>query len=281
MSLLFLARRFVAGETFEDVVPVVRRLNERGLHATVNMLGEHVKDRAAAVRAAREYLTVLDHIQRTGVDSNLSIKPTQMGLEISDEFCYQTLLPVVARAAEYGIFVRLDMEGSAYTQRTLDLFFRLYEHYRNVGVVIQAYLYRSERDIDELNRVRARVRLCKGAYKEPARIAYQKMDEIRKNFLKLAEKLLLHGHYPALATHDDRLIEPIKRMVAEKGIGRDQFEFQMLYGLRPEAQERMAQEGYHLRVYVPYGPHWLPYFYRRLRERKENVWFVLKALFKG
>ncbi|RMG48858.1 MAG: proline dehydrogenase [Acidobacteria bacterium] len=281
MSLLFLARRFVAGETFEDVIPVVRQLNRKGLHATVNMLGEHVREREAAARAAEEYLAVLDHIRRTGIDSNLSIKPTQMGLEIGDDFCYETLRPVVARAAEYGIFVRLDMEGSAYTQRTLDLFFKLYERYRNVGVVIQAYLYRSERDIDELNRVGARVRLCKGAYKEPARIAYQRMDEIRKNFLKLAERLLAHGHYPGIATHDDLLIEPIKRMAAERGIGRDQFEFQMLYGLRPETQERMAREGYHLRVYVPYGPHWLPYFYRRLRERKENIWFVLKTLFRG
>jgi len=280
MSLFFLAKRFVAGEEFEAAIPAIRRLNEKGIHVTVNRLGEHVKDQTAAKRAKQEYLAVLDHIKRARVDSNVSIKPTQIGMDIGDDFCYQTIAPVVAKAADYGNFIRLDMEGSPYTQRTLDLFYRLYENYQNVGVVLQAYLYRSVTDAEALNRVTARVRLCKGAYKEPASIAYQKMDDIRRAYLQLAKSLITDGHYPGIATHDDLLIEAVKRFVADQSISHDRFEFQMLYGIRPEAQEQLVQQGYHMRVYVPYGPEWLPYFYRRLRERKENVWFVLKNLFK-
>lgn len=280
MSLLFLAKRFVAGEEFEAAIPIIQQLNDKSIHVTVNRLGEHVKDPAVAEYNQQEYLEVLDRIHRERLDANVSIKPTQMGMDLGDDFCYRMIAPVVERAASYGNFIRLDMEGSPYTQRTLDLFFRLYEDYPNVGVVIQAYLYRSPQDIATLNRVGARVRLCKGAYKEPASIAYQKMDDIRSAYLRLAELLITQGHYPGIATHDDLLIDAVKRFVAEQGINRDRFEFQMLYGLRPEAQERLVQQGYHLRVYVPYGPEWLPYFYRRLRERKENIWFVVKNLFK-
>jgi proline dehydrogenase len=280
MSLLFLAKRFVAGEEFEAAIPAIRRLNEKGIHVTVNRLGEHVKDKATAERAKHEYLAALDHIKRARVDANVSIKPTQIGLDIGDDFCYHTVAPAVAKAAEYGNFIRLDMEGSPYTQRTLDLFYRLFEDYRNVGIVIQAYLYRSAQDIEALNRVKAPVRLCKGAYKEPADIAYQKMDDIRAVYLKLAQSLITDGHYPGIATHDDGLIDAVKRFVDERKISRNQFEFQMLYGIRPEVQEKLAQQGYNIRVYVPYGPEWLPYFYRRLRERKENVWFVMKNWFR-
>jgi proline dehydrogenase len=280
MSLFFLAKRFVAGEQFEVAIPAIQRLNDKAIHVTVNMLGEHVQDKAAAELAMHEYLAVLDHIKRARLDSNVSIKPTQIGLDVGDNFCYQTIAPVVAKAAEYGNFIRLDMEGSPYTQRTLDLFYRLYEDYQNVGVVIQAYLYRSEQDIEALNRVKARVRLCKGAYKESPSIAYQKMDGIRPAYLKLAQRLIADGNYPGIATHDDILINAVKQFVAEHKIDRDRFEFQMLYGIRAEEQEKLAQQGYNIRVYVPYGPEWLPYFYRRLRERKENVWFVLKNLFK-
>lgn len=280
MSLLFLAKRFVAGEEFEAAIPVIQQLNEKGIHVTVNRLGEHVKDQAVAEHTRQEYLAVLDHIQRERLDANVSVKPTQIGMDVGDDACYRMIAPVVEKAASYGNFIRLDMEGSPYTQRTLDLFFRLYEQWPNVGVVIQAYLYRSQQDIETLNQVKARVRLCKGAYKEPANIAHQKMDDIRSAYLQLAESLITHGNYPGIATHDELLIEAVKRFVAEHGISRDRFEFQMLYGLRPEAQEQLVQQGYHLRVYVPYGPEWMPYFYRRLRERKENVWFVVKNLFK-
>jgi proline dehydrogenase len=280
MSLFFLAKRFVAGEQFETAIPVIKELNDKGLHVTVNMLGEHVHDRSAAGQATREYWSVLEHLERIGADANVSIKPTQMGLDIGDEYCYENLCKVVARATECGNFIRLDMEGSPYTQRTLDLFFKLYKDYTNVGVVIQAYLYRSEKDIEALNQVQARVRLCKGAYKESPHIAIQKMPDIRQNYMKLAERLLTQGRYPGIATHDDILIEGVKRLTADKGITKDRFEFQMLYGMRPETQEQLVQQGYHVRVYVPYGPEWLPYFYRRLRERKENIWFVLRTLFK-
>jgi proline dehydrogenase len=280
MSLLFLAKRFVAGEEFHAVIPVIQRLNGKGLEATVNMLGEHVKDQSEADRAVKEYVAVLDRVRRNGLRTNVSIKPTQMGLDIDQELCYKNVAQVAEKAAECENFIRLDMEGSPYTQRTLDLFFRLFERYQNVGIVIQAYLHRSEEDIDALNQIKARVRLCKGAYKEPPGVAIQQMDDIRKNFLKLAEKLLTNGHYPGIATHDDILIGGVKRLAATQGIGADRFEFQMLYGLRSAAQEKIAQEGYRMRVYVPYGPEWMPYFYRRLRERKENVWFVVKNLFK-
>jgi len=203
-----------------------------------------------------------------------------MGLDISDECCYENMERILAKAEECQNYVRIDMEGSSYTQRTLDLFFKLLQNHKNVGIVIQAYLYRSEQDILRLNEVKARVRLCKGAYKEPRSIAYKRMKDIRKNFLKLAKILLTHGNYPGIATHDDILIEAIKRWTGENGIGKEAFEFQMLYGIRPHTQELLAQQGYNMRVYVPFGTHWFPYFSRRLRERKENVWFVVKNLFK-
>jgi proline dehydrogenase len=280
MSLFFLAKRFVAGEQFEVVIPVIKELNDKGLHVTINMLGEHVHDHSAAEQSTEEYLAVLERLERASADCNVSIKPTQMGLDISDEYCYQNIMKVSARAAECRNFIRLDMEGSPYTQRTLDLFFKLHQEYKDIGVVIQAYLYRSERDIEELNHLQARVRLCKGAYRESPHIAMQTMTDIRQNYMKLAERLLTQGNYPGIATHDDILIESVKRLAGEKGIGKDRFEFQMLYGMRPETQEDIVRQGYNMRVYVPYGPHWLPYFYRRLRERKENIWFVLKTLFK-
>ena len=276
-----LASAFVAGETPDEAMKVVKKLNEKNITGTLDVLGENVTNREEADRAVQAYLDLLDTINEAGVKSHVSLKLTQMGLDIDDEYCYQNMVKIVGKAREYNNFVRIDMEGSDYTQRTLDIFYRLHKEFNDsVGIVIQAYLFRSEKDIEDLNKIKARVRLCKGAYKESPTIAYKKMKDIRKNFIKLAEMLFSNGNYPAIATHDDYLIDWTKNFVKEKGISNDKFEFQMLYGIRTKTQERLAKEGYNIRIYIPFGTHWLPYFYRRLRERKENVWFVVKNLFK-
>ncbi|MCP2521101.1 proline dehydrogenase family protein, partial [SCandidatus Aminicenantes bacterium Aminicenantia_JdfR_composite] len=271
-----LASAFVAGETPDEAMKVVKRLNEKNITGTLDVLGENVTNKEEADRAVQAYLDLLDTINQTRVRSYVSLKLTQMGLDIDDEYCYQNMVKIVEKAKKYNNFVRIDMEGSDYTQKTLDIFYRLHKEFNDsVGIVIQAYLFRSEKDIEDLNKIKARVRLCKGAYKEPPTIAYKKMKDIRKNFIKLAEMLFSNGNYPAIATHDDYLIDWTKNFVKEMGISNDKFEFQMLYGIRTKTQEKLAKEGYNIRIYIPFGTHWLPYFYRRLRERKENVWFVV------
>ncbi len=282
MSLLFrLASRFVAGENMNQAVAAVKRLNARGLTASLDILGENVHDKATAGKAVQGYVDLLGRIQAAQIDSNVSVKLTMTGLDIGDEYCIENASRIIEKARESNNFVRIDMEGSPYTERTLKVFLQLHKQYpSNVGAVIQAYLHRSDRDIDTLNDVGARVRLCKGAYKEPPSVAIQKMSEIRENYKKLTEKLLTKGVYPAIATHDDILINWTKSYIAEKGIGNDKFEFQMLYGIRTATQEAIVRSGHRMRIYVPYGTHWAPYFYRRLRERKENIWFVVTNLFK-
>ncbi len=282
MSLLFrFASRFVAGERGDQAMIAVKKLNAKGLTASLDILGENVHDRATAERAVQGYLDLLDEIHRAQIDSNISVKLTMTGLDIGDDYCFDHVSRICEKAQNSNNFVRIDMEGSNYTERTINLFLRLHKKYANVGAVIQAYLHRSEKDIDALNAVGARVRLCKGAYKEPPAVAIQKMSDIRKNYMKLAEKLLTQGVYPAIATHDDKLIAWTKQFVKERGIANDKYEFQMLFGIRPATQEAIVRDGYRMRVYVPFGTHWAPYFYRRLRERKENVWFVVSNMFKG
>jgi proline dehydrogenase len=275
-----MAKSFVAGETVEDAFKAVKKLNEKGIMATLDVLGESVKNKEDSDKAVASYLDVLDAIPRAGVNSHVSLKLTQMGLDIDDEYCFENMVKILSRAKQYNNFVRFDMEGSPHTQRTLNIFYRVREKFDNVGIVIQAYLHRSEKDIEDLNRAKAKVRLCKGAYKEPKEVAIKKMEIIRENFMTLAKILFERGVYPAIATHDDKLIQATKDYVAEHNISRDSFEFQLLYGIRSKTQQRLAEEGYKVRVYVPFGTHWLPYFYRRLRERKENVFFVIKNLFK-
>lgn len=280
-QILFpLAKRFVSGHTIDEAVAAVRRLNDQGITATLDILGENVTERKTAEAAVSSYLQTLDAIGQSNIRANVSLKLTQMGLDIDRGFCLANLDRICERAAALSCFVRIDMEGSNYTQKTLELFYDLFRKHQNVGVVIQAYLHRSLKDIYELIDVGARVRLCKGAYQEPPGLAFQEMPEIRQNFKQLSEALLLKGDYPAMATHDDELISWVKSFTASHGIGKERFEFQMLYGVRPETQRKLAAEGYNLRVYVPYGTHWLPYFYRRLRERRENVYFVLKNFFR-
>ncbi len=280
LTLFPLARRFVAGTAIEQAIRAVRNLNHDGISSTLDVLGENVKERLAAENAVASYVLTLDWIQQSGVNANVSLKLTQMGLDIDGNFCRANLVRICEKAASHGIFVRIDMEGSRYTEATLAFFHDLFRTYQNVGIVIQAYLRRSQADLERLNAVKARVRLCKGAYREPPELAFQKMSEIRDNFKKLAARLLVQGEYPAVATHDELLISWAKEFVHAHGIWKDRFEFQMLYGVRPKTQRRLVREGYRVRVYVPYGTHWLPYFYRRLRERKENVFFVLRNLFK-
>ena len=280
-ALFFLARRFVAGRSIEDAIPTVRLLNQVGLTATLDVLGEHVQQARAAEKAVERYLKTLDYIYTARLQSNVSLKLTQMGLDIDRDFCYSNLVRICQKAAECKNTVRIDMESSRYTERTLVLFSDLFQIYKNVGIVIQAYLHRSRRDLERLIQLGARVRLCKGAYREPPEVAIQRMSEIRKHYMEMAEMLLLHGNYPAMATHDDLLISWVKDFTKAHQIPREHFEFQMLYGVRAETQRTLAHDGYNMRVYVPFGSHWLPYFYRRLRERKENVYFVLRNFFKG
>lgn len=275
-----MARSFVAGETVDEALKAVKKLNEKRIMATLDVLGEGVTDKETANKAVLAYLDLLDAISRSGVNSNISLKLTQMGLDIDTEFCYQNMVKIVTKAKELGNFVRIDMEGSPHTQRTLDIFYRLRKNFDNVGIVIQAYLYRTEQDLQDINRLKARVRICKGAYKEPKEIAIKKMKDIRANFMKLTDILFKEGVYPAIATHDDMLIKAVKEYAADRTISRDDFEFQFLYGIRNKTQKKLVEEGYRVRTYVPFGTHWLPYFSRRLRERKENIFFVVKNFFK-
>jgi proline dehydrogenase len=280
-QLLFpIAKRFVAGQTIQEAISAVRHLNASCILTTLDVLGENVSDRRAAEAAVAAYLETLDWIQREGLSSNVSLKLTQMGLDIDRDYCLDNVARICERAAAGRNFVRIDMEGSAYTDRTLNLFYDLFQKHQNVGVVIQAYLHRSEQDVRKLIKLGARVRLCKGAYKEPPSLAVQTLAGVRQNFMSLASILLSQGTHSAIATHDDVLISWTKNYIAQHQLPKGRFEFQMLYGVRSETQRQLAAQGYFMRVYVPFGTHWLPYFYRRMRERKENVAFVLENLFR-
>ena len=276
----FLARRFVAGETPESAIAVGRRLKSRGIRSTFDLLGEDVKDGAAARRSARAVEGLLRAIPGD-VERNVSIKLTMMGLDVSEDLCLEMAGGIVEAAAEVSGFVRIDMEGSKHTEATLRVFHRLRKDHDNVGIVLQACLHRTEDDVREAVRRRDRVRLCKGAYREPASIAWQRMDDVRESFRRCARLLLDSGNYPAIATHDEGLVRHALDHARQAGIASSRFELQMLYGLRPRRWDELVRDGYNVRIYVPYGTHWFPYFYRRLRERKENVFFVLRSLLGG
>lgn len=278
--LIWPATRFVAGETKDSAIAVVRQLNARGISGSLDLLGENVTEREAADRAREDYVALLRGIADAGVDSNISIKLTMLGLDIDRSIARDHLVAILDAAHDTDNWVRIDMEGSPYTQNTLDLFFEAFASYPNVGIVIQSMLRRSDDDIDRLIAAGARVRLVKGAYKESESIAYEDKLEVNAAFDRMAERLLDRGEYPAIATHDDERIERAIRYASERGIGRHRFEFQMLYGVRRETQEAMVRRGFNMRVYVPYGEQWFPYFYRRLRERKENVSFVLRNVLR-
>jgi proline dehydrogenase len=279
-ALTFLARRFVAGETAESAVKVGQRLKAKRINATFDLLGEDVLDAEAARRSA-EAVQSLVRLIPPEVDRNISIKLSMMGLDLSESLCLELVAGILTTARAAGGFVRIDMEGSKHTQRTIDAFQRLRKDFDNVGIVLQAYLHRTEEDVKEAVGRGDRVRLCKGAYAEPPAIAWKSMDDIRGSYRRCAHLLLDKGNYPALATHDEGLIQDALGYTRAQGIAPQRFEFQMLYGLRPRRWEELVRDGYNMRIYVPYGTHWFPYFYRRLRERRENILFVLKSLVGG
>lgn len=270
------ASRFVAGETIATATAAVRELNARGITATLDLLGESVHTEAESRAQQAEYLALLDAIHQQRLDANVSVKLTAMGLDIGEPTCVAIMGGILDRAKQYGTFVRLDMEGSAYTERTLRLFEdRLYPAYQgHVGIVLQSYLRRTPADVERAIALQCRVRLCKGAYQEPATVAFPDKADTDRTYVQCMERLLAAGNYPGLATHDEAIIAKAKAFVAAQGIARDRFEFQMLYGVRRDLQERLVQEGYRVRVYVPYGTQWYPYLMRRLAERPANVAFI-------
>lgn len=280
-----LVRRFIAGETLTQALPVVKRLNAKGMRVSLDLLGEYVNNREVADAARDAHVNVVHTLAseraKNGMEANISIKLSMMGQKIDEVYCLDNLRHLLDAARTKDVFIRLDMEGSDTTESTLSLFEKVYPDYPDhVGVVLQAYLKRTERDVERMCDLNACVRICKGAYKEPASIAYQDMNAIRGRFMDYARLLIEHARFPGIATHDDRLIDATKQFVRNREISSDRFEFQMLYGIRSETQERLVREGYGLRIYTPYGTEWGPYFVRRLRERKENVWFVVLNLFR-
>jgi len=279
----FLARRFVAAETVEGTLPVAASLHEKGLHVTLDRLGEYINDPSLAEAARDSYIDLVKTIAASDsrIDGNISIKMSMLGQKIDESFCKDNLHRLLEVAREHDTFVRLDMEGSDVTESTLAIFEHVHSTYpEHVGIVLQAYLKRTKEDIERMCELNARVRLCKGAYREPETLAFGDMSLIRDRFSEYMEILLSRGNYPAIATHDDILIRQTKQYVSANGVSSKGFEFQMLYGIRPSTQTRIVREGYNMRVYIPFGKMWVPYFSRRLRERKENVFFILKNLFR-
>lgn len=271
------ASRFVAGESIDQAVEAARELSGRGITASLDLLGESVSAEAEAVTARDQYLRMLDRMAASGAEVNVSVKLTQMGLDISEALCVANTTAILEKAAALHGFVRLDMEGSDYTERTLDFFRRrLFDRFgAHCGVVIQSMLRRSEQDIEDLIAMKARVRLCKGAYLEPPELAFPDKAEVDRNYIRLMERLLLAGNYPGVATHDGAIIAHAREFTRRQGIGSDRFEFQMLYGVRRDLQESLRQAGFRLRVYIPFGTQWYPYLMRRLAERPANIAFFL------
>jgi proline dehydrogenase len=272
--------RFVSGETLDEALPALERIRTAGLHTTVDVLGESVSSADDAAAAADRYVAMLDAIVAGGLDGNVSLKLTQMGLDIGQDVCRANVERVFRKAAELGAFVRVDMEDHSKTDATLALWRDLRPANPSSGVVIQAALRRSAEDVEALIAEGARVRLCKGAYKEPASVAYQDKADVDLAYVRLMERLLRDGTYPAIATHDERIVRRAIAFVREEGIEPERFEFQMLYGIRRDLQESLVHDGWTVRVYVPFGAEWYPYFMRRLAERPANVAFLLRSVLR-
>lgn len=279
-GLRFGAARFVAGETTQQSIEAVRGLNQDGRVATLDHLGEFVFSEEEALESAAMCIQTLDAIASSGVKSNLSLKMTSLGLDISRDLCVNNMKRILDCARQHGNFVRIDMEDYAHCQISLDIYRELRQEYDNVGIVIQAYLFRTMQDIDDLHALGANLRLVKGAYKESPQVAFPEKSAVDENYKKIIQKHLLNGHYTAIASHDEAIINFTKEFVRSNLISIEQFEFQMLYGICEELQKQLVKEGYRVRVYVPYGVDWFGYFMRRLAERPANVWFVLKNMFK-
>jgi proline dehydrogenase len=279
-----ISTRFVAGTQVEDVLRATRLINEAGATVSIDNLGENVTNVQEARASAALYHQLLDDIARLGLKANISLKLTHMGLDVDESLARELVCGLVAKAASLNSFVRVDMEGSPYTQRTLDFVHELHRMSGNsgvVGTVIQSYLHRSEKDVENLLAEGIRIRLCKGAYKEPPEIAFQKKSEVDANYVKLMKILMKSGIYHGLATHDETIIHQAEAFAIREKIPRDSFEFQMLHGIRRDLQQRLVREGWGMRVYIPFGTEWYPYFMRRLAERPANVFFILKNLFRA
>lgn len=274
-----LAKRYIAGADKESAIETVKRLSAFRISAAIDNLGENVTDPAEAEASVNEYLELLGLIKASGVDASVSLKLTHMGIDISERLARDNAERIIKRAGELNNFVRFDMEGSAYTQKTIDAFLYLREKYANAGIAVQSALRRSGKDVQLLIKNKASVRLVKGAYKEGPDMAFQKKEDVDRNFETLMEELLLSGTMPAIATHDEKLINQAKEFARKNNLAKDSFDFEMLLGIRRELQKELAKEGWRVRVYCPYGTNWLPYTLRRLTERKENFYFVLKHLF--
>ncbi len=275
-----MARRFVAGETLEEAIAAARQCNDAGMLASLDYLGENVATTADAQRARDSYLEIFERIAKEKLHANVSCKLTQLGLDINTDFCQGLVLSLTERAMGFDNFLRVDMEGSLYTQRTIDLVKRARGRNPAVGAVIQSYLYRSAGDIKDLLSYGCRIRLCKGAYKELPEIAYPHKRDVDDNFVRLMKVLLPSGFYHAIATHDPRMIGETIRFAAAQRISKDDFEFQMLYGIRTDLQRRLVRDGYRLRIYIPFGKDWFPYFMRRLAERPANLGFLARNFFR-
>jgi proline dehydrogenase len=278
-----LTSRFVAGETLDEVIPYIRELNAENCTASFDHLNESVESEVEANREVEEYLKILDGIDRAKLRSNVSIKLTQFGLGLDQELAYRNARRIVEDAHRRGNFVRVDMEGSNVTQATIDIFKRLRSEFglNDVGIVLQSYLRRTYADAQELVKLPARIRICKGAYNEPPEVAFPDKKDVDDNYVKVMQLLLSSGVYHGIATHDPKMIDATIDFATREGIGKEKYEFQMLYGVRRDLQRQLARDGFNMRVYVPYGKHWYPYFMRRLAERPANIWFVMKNVFKG
>ncbi|MGC4379235.1 proline dehydrogenase [Fictibacillus sp. Mic-4] len=276
-GLKFGASKVVAGETIESAIQAVKELNDKGIVATLDHLGEFVSSREEAIESTDYCVRTLEAIATSGVKSTLSVKMTQLGLDIDHDFCFDNMCRILDTATKHNLFVRIDMEDYSHCQITLDILRELRKTYDNVGTVIQAYLYRTEKDIEELKGVS--LRLVKGAYKEPPEVAYQDKKDVDENYWKIIKAHLLSGSFTAIGSHDHNIIAKVKQFVKENNIPNDQFEFQMLYGFRTEMQQQLVKEGYNMRVYIPYGDDWFGYYMRRLAERPQNVAFALKGFF--
>lgn len=274
-------RRFVAGEKLDEAVGAIRELNRKGIPASFDHLGESITAEDATRKEVEVYVNILQEISGSGIDSNVSVKLTQLGLDISADLAYRNARAIVEAAGAQNNFVRIDMEDSTKTDATLEVFRRLRADFENVGIVIQAYLFRSEKDIESLLGIGAKIRLCKGAYDEPASAAFPSKADVDANYVRLMKLLLSSGIYHGIATHDPKMIQATRDYSAEKKIEPDAFEFQMLYGVRRDLQDLLVSQGCRMRVYVPYGKYWYPYFMRRLAERPANMWFVLRNMLRG
>ena len=269
------SRRFVAGEVVADAIEATRVLNKENMHVSLDHLGENVTDAKKAMSAAQDYIAILDCIKQASVDANISIKLTALGLDISQELCEQNVCRILEHAQQIPIFVRIDMEASAYTEQTVDITLRMHKQYEHVGTVIQSCMHSSKKDVEQLIAQGVRVRLVKGAYKEPKEVAFQQKSEVDHNYIRLMTMLLQRGNYPAIATHDEAIINATCKFARDNGISKAAFEFQMLYGIRRDLQEKLVSQGYNMRIYVPYGSQWYPYLMRRMAERPANLLFVM------